>query len=65
MYSVFVRSWWRDNPDWPNGLEPHAGKKKYIERFLESEEEAQEICQAYNQMHDAGRYSIKAEYEEM
>lgn len=65
MYSVFVRSWWRDNPSWPNGLEPHVGEKKYIERFLESEEEAQEICQSYNEMHDAGRYSIKAEYEEM
>lgn len=65
MYNVFVRSWWRDNPSWPNGLEPHAGEKKYIERFLESEDEAQEICQSYNDMHDAGRYSIKAEYEEM
>ena len=62
MYKVFTRAWWRDNPKWPNGLEPHAGPKRTI-CYASTEREAREICQDYNDMHDPGPYSYKAEYE--
>ena len=29
IYDCFQRTWWKDNSDWPNGLEPHAGRKNY------------------------------------
>ena len=61
-YDVFVRSWWRENPAWPNGLEPCAGKKRYIARNV-SEAEARQICAAYAKEHKPGRLSRKAEYE--
>jgi len=40
-YSVFTRVWWKDNPSWPNGLEPYAGAPKhYLDRHVETEQEA-------------------------
>jgi hypothetical protein len=30
MYKTFIRTWWRPNKDWPDGLEPHAGKKRTV-----------------------------------
>ena len=62
-YDVFVRNWWKLNADWPNGLEPHAGKRKYIARGL-SREEAYKLCQEYARNHAPGRLSRKAEFEE-
>jgi len=62
-YRVFVRNWWRDNKNWPNGLEPHAGRKKIIRKRVETAEEARRICREYNSTHDPGRYSRKAEFE--
>ena len=44
MYKVFTRAWWRDNPKWPNGLEPHAGPKRTI-CYASTEREARAICQ--------------------
>lgn len=64
MYKVFKRTWWKDNPDWPNGLEPEAGKKHYICK-VRTEEEAIIACEAWNNNNDPGRYSMKAEYEEL
>ena len=61
MYKVFHRTWWRENKDWPNGLEPHIGKSHYICK-VRTEGEAIDACQAWNANHDAGRYSDKAEY---
>lgn len=63
-YRVFVRNWWKNNPAWPNGLEPHAGRKTTIRRRVETEEEARRVCQEYNASHKPGRFSRKAEYEE-
>jgi hypothetical protein len=62
MYKVFKRTWWKDNPDWPNGLEPEAGVKQYL-GWVSSEEEAQRMCREFNESVDPGRYSLKAEYE--
>jgi len=64
MYHVFHRTWWRDNPSWPNGLEPHAGEKTYLVRYVTSLNEAIELCREYNDSHESGRYSRKAEFED-
>ena len=71
MYRVFHRTWWRINPDWPNGLEPHAGRKVLI-GLASSEEKAQVMCRKYNQAmyskynteNKANKLSRKAEYED-
>ena len=65
MYRVFVRNWWRNNPEWPGGLEPHGGARKTtIASRVATEEEARSIAQQYNATHKPGRLSRKAEYEE-
>lgn len=40
-YRVFTRTWWKDNPEWPNGLEP------CIETcdLTEEEERAVKMCE--------------------
>lgn len=60
-YTIFTRTWWRNNPACPNGLEPNAGRKTTI-AHAETEEEARAICQRWNAAHDPGRLSRKAEY---
>ena len=60
-YQVFVRNWWKDNPSWPNGLEPCPGKKHLLDT-VSTEEEARERCREYNDSHNPGRYSRKAEF---
>lgn len=62
-YKVFVRNWWKENPDWPNGLEPDSNARKHtIADRIETEEEAIRVCKEYNDTHDAGRLSKKAEF---
>jgi hypothetical protein len=61
-YNVFTRTWWRDNPACPDGLEPHPGKRRYTARGV-SRERALELCQQYNSTHKPGRLSRKAEFE--
>lgn len=60
-FNVFTRTWWRDNPDWPGGREPHPGKRRYLARGV-SIERARELCLAWNGAHK-GRLSRKAEFE--
>jgi hypothetical protein len=63
MYKVFVRNWWKNNPSWPEGLEPDPRARKYtIADRIDTEEEAREIAQEYNRTHKPGRLSRKAEY---
>jgi len=62
-YRVFTRSWWKENPAYPNGLEPHAGPKRYKRVVFETEQEAREYAIAWNEANDAGRYSVKMEFE--
>jgi hypothetical protein len=61
-YEVFTRTWWTENKDWPNGLEPCVGKARTIARNIASETKAQKIAQEWNATHEAGRYSLKAEF---
>ena len=61
---VFHRTWWRENPAYPDGLEPHAGEKHYIKRDV-GEDEARRTCAQWNKTHDPGPLSDKAEYEEV
>lgn len=62
MYRTFTRTWWKNNPSWPNGLEPSPGKKHYC-LLYSKEEEARSACQKYNSTHNPGRLSLKMEYE--
>lgn len=61
-FRVFTRTWWRNNPEWPNGLEPHAGRK-YTLGLCNTEAEARDMCAEYAKTHKPGRLSRKAEYE--
>ena len=63
MYHVFTRTWWRRNPAWPGGREPGAGRKYTLARNIQTEEEARRICKAYNDTHEPGFLSRKAEYQ--
>lgn len=62
-YRVFTRTWWRNNDsgEWPNNLEPYAGRQTTIAKHC-TEAEAREICRQYNETHKPGRLSRKAEY---
>ena len=63
MYRVFVRNWWKNNPNRPNGLEPGPGRKTTLD-WVYTEQEARQMCKEYNDTHDPGRLSRKAEYME-
>jgi hypothetical protein len=63
MYNVFHRTWWVENPAWPKGLEPQLGKKHYLVKGVNSEKLARELCEDWNEQHEPGRLSDKAEYE--
>lgn len=62
LYRVFHRTWWRRNAEWPGGREPGAGRKTTLARHV-TEAEARAICKRYNDSHDPGFLSRKAEYE--
>lgn len=62
-YKVFIRTWWKPNPDWPNGLEPGPGQKHHI-AFDLTEREAIAKCSEWNATHKPGRLSRKAEYQQ-
>jgi hypothetical protein len=62
-YDVFHRTWWKNNPEWPDGLEPQLGRKTYIARGV-TREEALKLCEEYARTHKPGRLSRKAEFEE-
>jgi len=62
MFTVFVRNWWKNNPSWPNGLEPDPSARKTKLATFETQEECIRYCKEYNQTHKPGRLSRKAEY---
>lgn len=59
MYHVFHRTWWKRTPG--GGRVPGAGRKTTIAR-VPTEEEARAICKRYNDTHEPGPLSRKAEY---
>lgn len=64
-YRVFTRNWWKHNQEWPGGLEPDPGARKHTLGKVKTEEEARAMCKQYNDTHDPGLLSRKAEYEEI
>lgn len=65
MYEIVVKNWWKVNTAWPDGLEPDGfGEPEIIQRDVETEDQAAEICQAYNATHEPGPLSRKAEYRD-
>ena len=64
-YRVFVRTWWKRNPNWPGGREPGAGRRTVIASRVETEAEARQFAQDYNRTHEPGFLSRKAEYESL
>ncbi len=66
QYIVFSRRWWKDNPDYPNGLEPHSTARRTFIGYAEWEDEAREMCEnwnkEFNERHRSNKYSVKAEY---
>tara|TARA_Y100000310_G_scaffold345581_1_gene466893 strand:- start:4382 stop:4639 length:258 start_codon:yes stop_codon:yes gene_type:complete len=62
-YTVFTRRWWKDNPSYPDGLEPHLGHKKII-AHAETEDDARRMCQRWEEdnRHKKNKYSLKAEF---
>ena len=63
-YRTFTRTWWKENPTWPNGLEPCAGRCHYMGHYA-TEAEAQNACRIWNATHEAGHLSRKMEYDEV
>ncbi len=61
-YNVFTRTWWKRNPAWPGGREPSAGRKTYLRKHV-TYADAREICRQYNETHEPGFLSRKAEFE--
>ena len=61
-FRVFTRTWWKRNPSWPDGREPGAGRK-YTLGLVSTEQEARDMCKEYNDTHDPGFLSRKAEYQ--
>ena len=62
-YRCFTRTWYKDNPSWPNGLEPCAGEPTYV-RGTFTYAEARALCKEFSEENDPGRYSLKMEFEE-
>jgi hypothetical protein len=66
-YRVFQRTWWKENPSWPHGLEPVAGRKTTV-AVVETEEEARDLCKKLlAETHRTAkqiRLSLKGEYEQ-
>lgn len=65
-YNVFHRTWWKEaeSAGWPKNLEPCIGKKHYIKHNV-NYSEAVKLCKDWNETHEPGRYSDKAEFEEI
>ena len=62
-YKIFKRKWWKNNPSWPNGLEPDGSARKTTLGYADSESEAVDYCRTWNLNNNPGRFSIKAEFE--
>jgi len=66
-FRIFTRTWWKENPEWPNGLEPCIGPKRTIGK-TQTIEAARKMCEQYNSTTALStarnrRLSMKAEFE--
>lgn len=68
-FRCFTRAWWREatkeDGRWLNNLVPNSGGRKTTIARCYTEDEARRICKEYNDTHKPGRYSRKAEYQEV
>ena len=62
-YNVFHRTWWELDPSWPEGRIPCPGKKTYLAKHV-TYEDARTLAKQYNDTHEPGFLSRKAEFEE-
>ena len=68
MFRTFTRTWWRDNPTYPGGLEPCAGRKRYLYTF-KTQKEARDYAMSWNRIQGPERtkrqvrLSLKCEFE--
>ena len=61
MYRIFVRSWWKA----VNGkLVPHLGRKTLLAK-VDTYQQARDYCTVYNNNHNPGKLSRKAEFEQI
>lgn len=64
MYNVFVRNWWKwEKSQYGKRLVPAIGARKTYLAHNVSESVARQICKEYNETHNAGVLSRKAEFE--
>ena len=63
-FKVFHRTWWRHNPDWPDGLEPCPGRMRHI-GYASTLDEAREMCRLWARDHAPGKLADKAEFMEV
>jgi|GEM_PF-5522467 len=62
MYTIFTRTWWKENPDWPDGLEPCPGSKRKV-TAVETEKEAREMCRRSNRDRTTSQVRLGFKYE--
>lgn len=66
LFKCFRRTWWKENPAWPNGLEPEMGRKIFFKGGKFNDElSARDFCREWNRKNPAGRLSMKAEFMEV
>lgn len=65
-YNVFTRDFWKpaESPGWPQNREPFAGAPKTYLAEEVSYARARAMCAAWNDTHEPGPMSNKAEFEE-
>lgn len=50
-YLVFSRTWWKENPSWPDGLEPDGAAPRRTIGRADTIEEAREMCAEWMATH--------------
>jgi hypothetical protein len=62
-YTIFKRTSWRYNAEWPDGLEPSFGRKIRVE-FASTEAAAQKRCDSLNAgITGKNRFGLLYEFE--
>ena len=66
-YKVFTRTFWKETKDkgWPNGLEPHLGRKTTLGEYRFAEQAVRACAEYNNAIKGENRLSRKAEFEKI